>query len=312
MTFLTKKSMFNAAMFVVFSGFILLVAHSSGQVGATQFNGDGCTCHGDLSTAVTVTITGPDELAPGAVGNYTVTINGGPLVRAGTNIAASSGTLAIADNSLKVVSTELTHTSPKLPSGGAVTFAFKYTAPATAGTVTLYANGNSVNFGGSPEGDQWNFAPNKTVTVQSSSTVQVGVGVASGWNLVSVPVAATPMTPAGVFPTSNSSMFSFANGYTAVSALVNGLGYWARFPSAQTVTVSGTAIATKTIPVIAGWNIIGFFNSSVQTSSITSAPAGIISSSFFGYDNGYTQATTLAAGKGYWIRVSQNGTLTIP
>lgn len=312
MTLKSRKFMFNAAMLLVFAAFVVSVASSSGKVGTTQLNGDGCSCHGGNSTAAVVTINGPAVLAPGATGDYTVTITGGPLVKAGTNIAVSSGTLAIADASLRLSSGELTHTSPKTPVSGTVTFSFKYTAPANAGTVTMYANGNSVNSDNTPDGDAWNFAPNKTITIQSSSTTQVGVSVASGWNLVSVPVVATTMTPAGVFPTSNASMFSFANGYNTVTSLITGLGYWARFPSSQTVTVSGTVVTNKTIPVTAGWNIIGFFNTSVSTASITSNPAGIINSAYFGYENGYSQTTTLAPGKGYWVRVSQNGTLTIP
>jgi hypothetical protein len=157
----------------IFAGLIGLLTYgmSTGVTGVTRKNGTGCTCHGSASAAVTVTIAGPATLAIGQTGDYTVTVSGGPLSRAGTNIAASAGTLLNADNSLKVVNAELTHTSPKAPSGTSVSFAFKYTAPATTGAVTLYANGNSVNFNSASSGDQWNFAPNFTVNVTPATDV---------------------------------------------------------------------------------------------------------------------------------------------
>ncbi|QQS38356.1 MAG: T9SS type A sorting domain-containing protein [Ignavibacteriales bacterium] len=106
----------------------------------------------------------------GATENFTVTITGGPLTAAGTNIAASSGTLNVLEG-LQKIGQELTHTSPRAATGGSVVFEFSYTAPATAGDIILYANGNSVNLNGNNTGDQWNFASNKTITVQTPTGV---------------------------------------------------------------------------------------------------------------------------------------------
>ncbi len=153
-------------------GYALYVQGSSGgRTGATQLNGEGCVCHGAPSSAVSVTILGADTVLIGSTNTYTVRITGGPLVRGGTNIATSSGTLdVVAGSGLRKVSNELTHASPKAPVNNAVSFEFTFTAPATAGSVTLYANGNSVNFNGNSAGDQWNFAPNKTVVVSATSS----------------------------------------------------------------------------------------------------------------------------------------------
>jgi hypothetical protein len=59
------------------------------------------------------------------------------------------------------------------------------------------------------------------------------------------------------------------------------------------------------------WNIIGPFDQNVSVSNITSTPTNIVTSNYFGYSNGYTQSTTLEIGKGYWIKVSQAGTLNL-
>jgi hypothetical protein len=146
---------------------LYVYASSGGITGVTKKSGSpGCTCHAlspDLD--VNVFIAGPDTLSTGETGSYTVSISGGPAVAAGTDIAASHGTLLVDDLQLQKVGAELTHTSPKSFVTSTVTFAFKYTAPSAAARETLFANGNSVNLNGSNVGDAWNFAPNKALVV---------------------------------------------------------------------------------------------------------------------------------------------------
>jgi hypothetical protein len=159
-------------------------AHASGMTGVTKKAGNGCTCHGATPTStVTVTIDGPAELVPNQTANYTVTVQGGPAVRAGTDIAASAGTLSPSSTALQKIGDELTHTSPQPFSGGVATFSFTYTAPATPGSYTIFANGNSVNFNGANSGDQWNFAPNKTITVKTATAVENSSTVPSEFQL---------------------------------------------------------------------------------------------------------------------------------
>ncbi|MCK9212174.1 MAG: T9SS type A sorting domain-containing protein [Ignavibacteriaceae bacterium] len=158
---------------------IYVFGYHGGITGRTQKNGVGCTCHGSAATpAVSVVIDGPASLLPGQTETYTVTISGGPLVAGGTNIAASAGSLTPGAG-LRLASSELTHQEPHSPSAGKVVFTFTYTAPATEGAVTLYANGNSVNFDGTNSNDQWNFAQNKTINVSSATDIKEKIPVAS-------------------------------------------------------------------------------------------------------------------------------------
>jgi hypothetical protein len=170
----TNTSYIISVLLIFVSSSILLYAFATGITGVTRKNGNGCTCHNPFpSSNVTVNISGPDTLIAGKTGTYTVTIMGGPLVRAGTDIAASTGTLAPQGSDLRLDPSdgELTHTMPKAPSGNAVTFSFFYTAPNFTGTIILYANGNSVNFNGIADpGDMWNFAPDKNIFVSSPVT----------------------------------------------------------------------------------------------------------------------------------------------
>lgn len=169
---MNRKAHISIILAIVACSF-LFYAHSTGITNTTQKNGSGCNCHAaEPSSAVTVTISGPDQVTVGATETYTVTITGGPLTRGGTNIAASSGILTPVDGQgLQKIGEELTHSLPKASSGGSVSFQFSYTAPAEAGSVTLFANGNSVNFNGNNTGDQWNFAQNKAVTVTGTTDV---------------------------------------------------------------------------------------------------------------------------------------------
>ena len=151
---------------------IYVLGYPGGITGRTLKNGVGCTCHGSTATpAVSVVIDGPASLLPGQTETYTVTVTGGPLVAAGTNIAASAGSLTPGAG-LRLASSELTHQEPHTVAAGKVVFTFTYTAPATEGAVTLYANGNSVNLDGTNSNDQWNFAQNKSVNVSSATDIE--------------------------------------------------------------------------------------------------------------------------------------------
>jgi len=94
--------------------------------------------------------------------------------------------------------------------------------------------------------------------------------------------------------------------------LTNGTGYWLKFAQQQTHEFLGMVDYVLNIPVKKGWNLIGSAYKPVPVNSITTSPAGIIQSPFFEYNNGYYQADVLNHGKGYWVRVKQNGTITLP
>lgn len=133
----------------------------------------------------------------------------------------------------------------------------------------------------------------------------------TGWNILSVPLLANNMNGSSLFPTASSSFYQYSNGYQTVTNLENGKGYWAKFNSSGFSKIIGRKIQSNQIPVNAGWNIIGPFNKTIQTSNITSNPPNIIQSNFFEFNNGYLNVNTLTPGKGYWIKVSQDGYLTL-
>ncbi len=135
------------------------------------------------------------------------------------------------------------------------------------------------------------------------------VVVNEGWNLVSVPYELSDMAVTSVFPNATSSAYEFSNGYYTVNNFEKGKGYWLKFGELGTHNMSGTGF-TGSVTLNEGWNLIGVYDKSVDADQVTTEPAGIISSVFYGFSNSYDVAENLKTGKGYWVKASQNGSLS--
>lgn len=147
-------------------------AYATGQTGYSgKQSGNSCmssTCHSGGATP-TVTLEGPDSLAAGATGNYSLVIKGGAGVRGGFNVAVDSGTLNTGGTGQQKISGELTHSSPKAFSNGEVRFDFTLVAPANGNSILLFGAGNSTNFNQQPSGDA-SAQTTKTITITGGGT----------------------------------------------------------------------------------------------------------------------------------------------
>jgi|GEM_PF-3367682 len=283
-----------SAIFIVF----LLIssisfAYPSGIAGYTlKTNSSGCgSCHSThnaSSTFVQVVIDGPTSLLPGEQANYSVTITGGTGSKVGVDISASSGTLAKIDNNLKVSSGELVQPSAKSYSGGSYTFNFSYTAPSNSGNQILYSTGMSSK-------KQWNFAQNFEINV-GNSLLSSDINIEEGWNIVSIPLLLSDMSVSNLFPNATSSAFGFDGAYQATSTLENAKGYWIKFSAAESIPVTGSD-ASANITLSQGWNLVGPFQAEIPVSGITTNPAGIITSQFFKFSDGYSPVSVLHRGR---------------
>ncbi|KAA3616358.1 MAG: M6 family metalloprotease domain-containing protein [Calditrichaeota bacterium] len=149
-----------------------------------------------------------------------------------------------------------------------------------------------------------------TLFIKFTAEITESVTILSGWNLISVPLAANDMSVATLFPNSGTSTaYSYENGFVSKNILESGKGYWLKSSASKNYTVQGYELESQNIPVKAGWNLIGPLASDVVISSISSSPLDNIESDFFGFDKGYFAATILKSGKGYWVRVKQDGLL---
>ena len=152
--------------------------------------------------------------------------------------------------------------------------------------------------------------PSPQVTATLSITQQVGVQ--DKWNMISVSLAVNDFTKTALYPAATSNAFAY-NGasYVITSTLTTGTGYWLKFSGAQSPTLTGLLLTNDTISVTTGWNMIGSLSQPIAVSSISSVPGGITTSRFFGYQGSYVITDSIRHGKGYWIKVNQDGKLVM-
>jgi photosystem II stability/assembly factor-like uncharacterized protein len=138
------------------------------------------------------------------------------------------------------------------------------------------------------------------------------VNVGARWNLISLPMMTTNRVKSNLFPTSISDAYAFTNhGYERTDTLVPGNGYWLKFPSPQVVTLEGFPCAADTIIVRQGWNMIGSISQAVACTTISTIPSGLITGEFFAFKGGYIAADTIEPGRGYWVKLTQPGSLIL-
>ncbi|GJQ63347.1 MAG: hypothetical protein SCALA702_24000 [Melioribacteraceae bacterium] len=144
----------------------------------------------------------------------------------------------------------------------------------------------------------------------SSNPSCVNITLLDDWNLLSVPFEATNMGTDDLFPGAVSPAYGFNDGYVVLDPLPASTGFWIKFDQSGVVQICGEPLG-NTIPVSEGWNLVGGTHLPTNVSTISSNPAGIIETQFFGYNGTYTLAEQLSPGQGYWIKVTQDGELLL-
>lgn len=133
----------------------------------------------------------------------------------------------------------------------------------------------------------------------------------SGYSITSV--AADPFASAvdSSFPGRSSSLYRFNGGYVATNTVQVGEGYYVQFPAPTTVHHRGRFInAPITIPIIAGWNLIGTASIPIRVADI--AVSGTTLTSGFSTQQGSsTTVSVLVPGRGYWVQSAGIGSLTL-
>lgn len=237
------------------------------------------------------------------------------------------------------INLSLTPSASSVQAGQAVTFSYRVSPPAVAPPFASIGN-LTISFG---DGEMTNlsaaYRPGETATGttdhvytsagsytavlaadasngasgQTSAQVTVtgaaprpGQGVTvtfePGWNLIAAATGATIPGPLGT-------LYTFQAGDTGYEAVQNpqpGLGYWAFFSSATTMTIpSGSPqTVTKTLPA-GQYIMVG--NPGSRPATVSGADVVYV------YDPGagYQQTTILQPGQGAWVLSNRGGTVTI-
>jgi hypothetical protein len=155
-----------------------------------------------------------------------------------------------------------------------------------------------------------------------TTTFQLTVSIATGWNLVSIP---------GLHPADQNvntwwpyrdvaaSVFKYTAGYIPVTSAFPGTGYWMKH-SGSRIYNTGDEWPARGINIIehnpiqgaAGWNLIGGYEESVPASGITTTPPGLITGSVYKYSGGYISAASIDPGYAYWVKLTGSGQINIP
>lgn len=158
-------------------------------------------------------------------------------------------------------------------------------------------------------GNSYTSLDNPSIIFKCNGIVSYSFAVDSSWNMVSIPLLKSDMSKANLFPDAISPAYGYENGYLTKDTLLNGAGYWLQFGKGKNISLQGTMLSDDTIMVKKGWNMIGPQNEDWLVSMIKSSPTNIVSSNYWGFNNGYENDTLLQIGKGYWIQASQDGKL---
>ncbi|MDI6766217.1 MAG: sialidase family protein [Bacteroidota bacterium] len=134
--------------------------------------------------------------------------------------------------------------------------------------------------------------------------VSAPISYEPGWNMVSLPVRTDSVYR---LP----SLFKYDGSYVPQNSMVRGIGYWTKLSNGA-VDYKGEHLASDTIDVRRGWNMIGSISCKIFANQVQSIPEGIIATNFYGYsNNGYYQSELIEPGRAYWIKVKQDGKLVL-
>ncbi len=159
--------------------------------------------------------------------------------------------------------------------------------------------------------------------IEAATTFQLSVSVNNGWNMVSIP---------GLHPTDQNvntwwafrdlgaNVFKYGgSGYVSVTSAIPGEGYWMKHSGVRTYNTGDEwpaggiqIVGNNPINGFTGWNLIGGYENIAQVSGLTTIPPGLQSGPLYQYSSGYTVATTLNPGYGYWMKLSGPGQIIIP
>ena len=162
----------------------------------------------------------------------------------------------------------------------------------------------------------WNMHrgnPERTGFYSSSQeAASVTVEHLNDWNLVGLPMNVEDSYYLTVFPDAvEETLFSFADNYIQESELESGNGYWLRFDSEGSNTITGVSIPSLTVHLSEDWNLISGITSVVDVNTISDPNELIIPETFFGFSGSYLEVTELDPGQGYWVRSAGEGDITI-
>tara|TARA_B100000315_G_scaffold116522_1_gene106855 strand:+ start:9564 stop:11258 length:1695 start_codon:yes stop_codon:yes gene_type:complete len=145
--------------------------------------------------------------------------------------------------------------------------------------------------------------------LEQGEEISVDIDHEPFWNLVGLPANVDDNSVGTLFPDAvTGTLYEYDQAYISVNELTEGKGYWLRFSDVGTNTVSGESFTSIAVSLSEGWNLI----TGPSFTAVIDDPGGIvINSTLYGYSTAYFNVDELEPGKGYWVRASGDGEVTI-
>ena len=137
-----------------------------------------------------------------------------------------------------------------------------------------------------------------------------GWSLASGWNLVALPVQPNQPHVDSLFA-GHTAAWYWEEGYQALEQnLAGGVGYWLEMPSSGTIQTEGLTINSVELDLTPGWHLIGGPGSSVELAAVSQTPSDALSA-MYGFQGQYTVENTFLPGHAYWVKAEEACNLVI-
>lgn len=155
------------------------------------------------------------------------------------------------------------------------------------------------------------------LTRSISDTIQIVFSafyksVYAGWNLVGLPSNVEDSYYLTLFPNATQgTLFGWTGSYIQMDSLELGKGYWLRFPAEESIYISGSPVSSLAINLSQGWNLISGISCNVALTDVDDPQGIIIPGTLYDFNGAYIPADSIKRGKGYWLRASDSGQVSL-
>jgi len=158
-------------------------------------------------------------------------------------------------------------------------------------------------------GGELDYGIGDTITVTRSFVREVDYH--EGVSLASAAVDPVDVSPASVFAGSTPPVYAFDGEHVPATWIVPGEGYYVKYDTAAIVAMEGRFVNLPlTVPVRSGWNLVGGGSIPANVADV-SVDGTTIETPFYASSAGSGQVTAILPGRGYWVRVSTDGAITL-
>ncbi|MBL7047415.1 MAG: T9SS type A sorting domain-containing protein, partial [Candidatus Marinimicrobia bacterium] len=134
----------------------------------------------------------------------------------------------------------------------------------------------------------------------------------NGWNMIGLPLIVEDNSCDVLFTDFvEGTLYSYDGNYVQEDSLQIGNGYWLRFNNPGISTIIGTPINELIINLSEGWNMFSGISFPIDVDNIGDPDGIIISNTIYGHEEAYLIPTEIEPGRGYWIRASAAGEITL-